>query len=61
MTPAGVAMTEWRVRAKAMLTQGWGVEDISLSLSVPVADVRALVTAMRASGLLARVFPDCSS
>ena len=49
-------MTEWRVRAKAMLTQGWGVEDISLSLSVPVADVRALVSALRASGMLAEIF-----
>jgi hypothetical protein len=51
-------MTEWRVPAKAMLTQGWGVEDISLSLSVPVADVRALVTAMRAAGMLAEIYLD---
>ena len=51
-------MIAWRVRAKAMLTQGWGVEDISLSLSVPVADVRALVSALRASGMLAEIFLD---
>lgn len=33
---------EWRVAASRMLRQGFGVEDISLRLDVPVDDVRQL-------------------
>jgi len=43
---------EWRVDARKMLSQGFGVEDISVSLGIDVYDVRRLVTALRNSGRL---------
>lgn len=46
---------EWRVAASRMLRQGFGVEDISLRLDVPVDDVRQFVQALRKSGRLSVV------
>jgi hypothetical protein len=46
-------VTTWRVQARDMLSDGFGVEDIAVRLSVPVEDVRLLVRALRASGMLA--------
>lgn len=43
---------EWRDQAKAMLSQGYGVEDIAVRLLVRVEDVRHYVRALRASGRL---------
>lgn len=43
---------EWRIPARRMLRKGLGVEDIAVSLQVPVEDVRQLVRALRASGRL---------
>jgi len=45
-------MNEWRVEATQMLRKGLGVEDIAVKLSVPVDDVRQLVSALRKSGRL---------
>lgn len=39
-----------------MLAEGYGVEDISLILGVPVSNIRDLVAAMRDSGLLKEMF-----
>jgi len=46
---------EWRVCARKMLSQGFGVEDISVSLGVDVDSVRQLVRALRNSGRLSDV------
>jgi hypothetical protein len=46
-------MSEWRVPARDLLAEGYGVEDIAVRLSVPVGEVRLLVAALRASGMLA--------
>ena len=45
-------MSEWRVKAKLMIAGGYGVEDVSVRLKVPVDQVRKLVSALRASGEL---------
>jgi hypothetical protein len=50
-----MAMTAWRMDAGRMLRQGLGVEDIAVKLSVPVADVRQFVSALRKSGRLSVV------
>lgn len=50
-----MACNEWRVKAKSMLSEGFGVEDIALKLSVPPADVRQFVQALRTSGRLTEV------
>lgn len=52
----GYSVHEWRSKAKAMLAEGYGVEDIALILGVPVSDVRALVVVMRDSGLFKEMF-----
>jgi hypothetical protein len=48
-------MNAWRMEAGRMLRQGFGVEDISVKLSVPVEDVRQFVSALRKSGRLSVV------
>ncbi len=48
-------MNEWRVEAGRMLRKGFGVEDISVALTVPVDDVRQFVRALRLSGRLSVV------
>jgi hypothetical protein len=48
-------MTAWRMEAGRMLRQGFGVEDIAVKLSVPIADVRQFVSALRKSGRLSVV------
>jgi hypothetical protein len=48
-------MNDWRMDAGRMLRQGFGVEDISVKLSVPVEDVRQFVSALRKSGRLSVV------
>lgn len=45
----------WRDQAKELLREGYGVEDISVRLSVDVNDVRQFVDALRASGRLREV------
>lgn len=49
-------MTRWMVAAKYMLQDGYGVEDISVIFGIDVAEVRRLVSAMRGSGMLAKMF-----
>lgn len=46
----------WRVRSTDLLKAGFGVEDISVKLAVPLADVQFLVRSLRASGKLAKMF-----
>jgi len=48
-------MNAWRMDAGRMLRQGFGVEDISVKLSVPVDEVRQFVSALRKSGRLSVV------
>jgi hypothetical protein len=48
-------MSGWRMDAGRMLRKGFGVEDISVALKVPVADVRQFVSALRKSGRLSVV------
>lgn len=43
---------EWRIDARKMLRRGYGTEDVSVTLHVPIEDVRQLVRALRASGRL---------
>lgn len=47
-------MTEWRTEAKAMLKDGYGVEDVAVKTGVDVDEVRQIVRAMRASEKNAR-------
>ncbi len=47
-----------RKRILDLLQDGFGVEDIGIKIKMEVEDVRFLVRGMRASGELARVFPD---
>ena len=46
---------EWRISARKMLHDGYGVEDVALRLSISVEDVRRFVAALRASGRLSDV------
>lgn len=48
-------MNAWRMEAGRMLRKGLGVEDIAVSLKVPVTDVRQFVSALRKSGRLSVV------
>jgi hypothetical protein len=47
-----MGMNEWRIEAKRMLRRGYGVEDISVALTVPIDEVRQFVSALRKSGRL---------
>lgn len=42
----------WFNEARAMLANGYGVEDIAVHCDVPVQNVRDLVSSLRASGQL---------
>lgn len=48
-------MDEWRWKAKNLLAEGFGVEDVAVKLSVPADDVRKLVRALRNSGRIAEI------
>ena len=49
-------MTEWRTEAKAMLKDGYGVEDVAVKTGVDVDEVRQIVRAMRASRMLNNMY-----
>ena len=47
----------WLEPAQKMLREGYGVEDIAVTLDVPVELVRMAVRAMRSQGFIRRMFP----
>ena len=46
---------DWRLQARTMLRQGFGVEDIAVKQSIPPDMVRQFVAALRSSGRLREV------
>lgn len=48
--------SNWQAKVRALLRDGYGVEDIALRLRCDVGDVRSEVAILRAEGELARMF-----
>lgn len=53
MTPE--ANSNWQARVRALLREGFGVEDIAVRLSCRVEDVRREVEILRATGELKEI------
>lgn len=48
--------TMWQAHVRRLLTEGYGVEDIAVLTKYPVADVRAEVQILRASGEIKEIY-----
>ena len=53
--------SNWQVRVRGLLAQGYGVEDIALRLSYDLKSVQAEVKILRQSGELRRIYPNGST